>query len=528
MREYEKYYQSEEFKEILQRYERALQGSEKVYFDESDMLDISDYYLNNNDLDNALFAADLGISLHPQSEDLLLSRANALLFQHRYEEVEALISNLHETPRYDILFLQAQIQCGRGLLDDADYQFEEWTEKQEQLFARNIEGASTSSRTEEEMEDEEDYEDDYSEEELRDAYLHVAMSFDQLCEEVDEQRVSIYLRHWIEEYIDRFHEMGQFDADLDLAHLAQDWDFAEEQETIFKRLLDSDPYLKDGWASLAEAQEMCGKYAEAQESADFALAINPKDGKAIKVKGLSLFCMENYRDALPFLQQLRNRGLYDLTPQLAYCYLAEGNKANTERYLQECVDWIEEGRAEGYTNEDIAQFYDIIADVYRAEDECEKALEFVEKAIKLDPKEMEYRMLKGEILLCTGKEVDALNTFVSILGKTKTIPRDLYRIGVIYFTYDYFYMARCFLEVAVEMHKKDIDFPELADTYAYLSITNWSLGNTETAIGCLREATKRSPKTVKKVFAKKLPDSLADADVFDYIKKNLILKKRRP
>lgn len=526
MREYEKYYQSEEFKEILQRYERVQQEQRNCYFDVSDLVDVSDYYLNNNDMDSALKAADMGLAMHPQDEDLLLSRANALLFLRQYEEVESLISHMHETSRFDLLFLKAQIMCGQANPVGAHTLFQEWIKEQENLFSQCSDENPTASGTVDKEEEEDGYEDVYSEEELRDAYLHVAMSFDQLCDDADETCVSGYVELWLKEYIKRFPQMGQYDADLDIAHLAQDWDFAEEQETLYKRLLDSNPYLKGGWTCLAEAQEICGHYAEALESADFALAIDPQDDRAVKVKGLAFFGLENFREAKPYFLHLRNREQYDCTPQLAYCFLVEDDKEHAVKFLQECIDWIEAGKAEGYTPEEIAQFYDIIADVYRMSDEYETAMKNVDKAISLDSEEMGYVLLKGEVFLCMSKEKEAFNTFMSILDKTKELPKDLFRIGVVYFLYDYFSMARCFLDVALEMHKSDADFPELTDTYAYLAITNWSLGDTEKAIKCLKEATKRSPQVVKKVFDRRLPDSLADADVFDYIKKNLILKKR--
>ena len=62
----------------------------------------------------------------------------------------------------------------------------------------------------------------------------------------------------------------------ELAHIYEDQQKNDEAIAIYNKLLDKDPYSHADWFDLARLLALRGKYDEAIEACDFALAIDEK------------------------------------------------------------------------------------------------------------------------------------------------------------------------------------------------------------------------------------------------------------
>jgi hypothetical protein len=69
------YFESKEFKEILQQYEESVKSGERIYMDADDLADIADYYHYNNRMDEAEAAISLAMEYNPEAVGPMLYKA---------------------------------------------------------------------------------------------------------------------------------------------------------------------------------------------------------------------------------------------------------------------------------------------------------------------------------------------------------------------------------------------------------------------------------------------------------------------
>lgn len=510
MRSDERYYQTPEFQNLLKRYETALTAQTSCYLDADDFVDISAYYLDRDKVDQALLATDKGLAIHPADTEILIMRASALLMLHRLDQAEQIISSLTPNDNIDVLYVKAQLLCARDIqLDTADTLFHQWLTSEEQAFQEN-------TQADDDTDEDSDTDFTFSEEDLREDYLHIALSFDEFYQSEEKTRPHIHL--WISRYLERFSQLGAYDTDYNLADLAYDWELYPYVITIYQRLLDYNPYLKSGWAHLSEAQMLNGDYDEAIDSADFALAIDANDHIARLSKGICYYNKSNYKEAIPILQWNHDTGDHSYDTQLAFCYYSIGDNPTAQHYLDKAWQWAFHSTTLDDTEK--AQLFFQIAEVYTIIEAFDRAFHSINEALALKPDDLSILMLKGEIALALGLENYAEDCFSQVVQHSDDILTTIYQIGVCYCNRSYYHKAFTIFNGLINSGINDTTFPQMPNTYAYLAITCINLGQYSQALAYLKEATTRSNTIVKNLFSEILPKDLPDADVYDYIKKN--------
>jgi len=487
-----------------------LTSQTSCYLDADDFVDISAYYLNRDEVDKALVVTDKGLAIHTSDTEILIMRSSALLLLHRLDEAEQIISSLSPNDNIDVLYVNAQLLCARDSdLDTAQQLFQKWLETEENVFKE-------SAQVSDNEDDDNDEDFTFSEEDLREDYLHIALSFDEFYQNEDKTRP--YIEHWTTRYLERFPQLGAFDTDNNLADLAYDWELYPLVIQIYERLLDFNPYLKSGWAHLSEAQMLNGNYNDAIDSADFALAINANDQIAKLSKGISFYNKANYKEALPILKWNHDTGDHSYDTQLAFCYYSVGEKATTLHYLSEARKWAY--RTNAFEDNEKAQIFFQIAEVYTIIEVFDLAFLAISEALALYPNELTFLMLKGEISLALGSETYAEDSFNEAIKHSDNLLSTIFQIGTSYCHRGYYQKAFAIFYGLINSGITEKDFPEMANTYAYLVITCVNLGKYAEALVYLKEATTRSNIVVKNLFSEILPKDIPDADVYDYIKKN--------
>lgn len=510
MRSDERYYQTPEFQKLLKRYETALTAQTSCYLDADDFVDISAYYLDRDQVDKALLATDKGLAIHPSDTEILIMRASALLLLHRLDEAEQIICALSPNDNIDVLYVKAQLLCARDThLDTADTLFQKWISSEEQAFREN-------SQADDDDADDLDSDFTFSEEDLREDYLHVALSYDEFYQSEEQSRP--HIQHWINCYLQRFQELGRYDTDYNLADLAYDWELYPLVINIYERLLDFNPYLQSGWAHLSEAQMLNGDYDNAIDSADFALAINANDHIARLSKGICFYNKGNYKEAIPILLWNHESGDHNYDTQLAFCYYSVGDGKSAQQYLDKAWQWA--FHTTSLEDAEKAQLFYQIAEVYTIIEVFDRAFLAINEALTLKPNDLNCLMLKGEIALALGSEAYAEDCFNQVVQSSDNILTTIYQIGVCYCNRSYYRKAFTIFHGLVSSGITENAFPEMPNTYAYLAITCINLGMYAEALAYLKEATSRSNTIVKNLFSEILPKDLPDADVYDYIKKN--------
>ena len=120
------YFQSEEFKKVLRIYEQRQDKGKSVYLDAEDFADIADYYLSIDKIDLATETLNMGKSIHPENESLLVVQSAAYMLQRMYNEAENILKKL-DINNSDVKYQVAQIQYAKYHDDEkAEKIWREW------------------------------------------------------------------------------------------------------------------------------------------------------------------------------------------------------------------------------------------------------------------------------------------------------------------------------------------------------------------------------------------------------------------
>lgn len=113
----------------------------------------------------------------------------------------------------------------------------------------------------------------------------------------------------------------------------------EYGEKTFSMLVEQEPYNADFWSGLCQTQFELGKFANAEESVDMALAINPSCIDAVQLKA-QILSMQFVPDPLAELKELNLK--FPDNAIVAQCYLKKlTTKVNDAQARQEIVSEIE-------------------------------------------------------------------------------------------------------------------------------------------------------------------------------------------
>ena len=90
------YFDSDEFREILDVYEDSMKTGIAPYLDVDDYSDIADYYMNSDNSSEAIKCVETGLSIYPDEPQLLLIKSGAYIYLHRFAEAEQIVESIPE------------------------------------------------------------------------------------------------------------------------------------------------------------------------------------------------------------------------------------------------------------------------------------------------------------------------------------------------------------------------------------------------------------------------------------------------
>lgn len=518
-------FSSDEFQQLLSRYETAQREGSSCYLDSDDYVDLSDYYLDIDQPQAALAVVDEGLKQHPDDDLLPTVRAGVLIYLHRFSEAEAIVETLDEDDNYDVIYLQAQLQYAHKFPDQANDNFEKWLEFVEEEWGYKDEYSRRSVPHYEDDSDDEDVDevtDTEAEAEVRSAYLHIIMSYAELGDAERER----YIRKWVEEYLKRFHTLGHFESDLAIADVCRDEGYLDLVEDIFTRLLDTDPYLSNGWTILAAAQQSNEKYEDALNSLGFALAINPDDVPALLTQAHTYYALNNYADALPaFLKYRKLGGSHSEDQYIAYCYVILQEPELAIKYWKSAYDYTQ--KSTDLDEEQRSWKYYEIADGLCMVRQYEQALTVIRKALYIDKANIDYRLLLGCIYLGLEDANKASTVFSEVVYDNPQYYQELlFSVAIRFLAYDYCAVAETLLLSVRDDNTEKNNFPQRNNLYAYLALAQYQQGKYRAAIDTLKEACRLTPELVQHLFADLLPETVLPQDYYDYLAQTI--RKREP
>jgi tetratricopeptide (TPR) repeat protein len=509
------YFESEEFKSILSRYETARKNGTLCYLDADDFIDLSDYFLDSNQKDLALQAVEAGIRLHADDDLLQLVRAGVLILMRRFDEASQIVDALDEGNNYDAVYLRGQLSYAvEGDSEKADKYFRRWLEELE----RDWRGVATGENSAEYDEDEDAVSQEEAEQEVRNGMVHIIMTYSEFSPEEDRSHV----RQWLQEYLHSYPVMGPYEADLVVGDIARDEDMLDLVETIYLRFLDHNPYFENAWTILSAAQQGLGKYKEALDSLDFALAINPEDVNAVVTKAHCYYAMMNYKEAIPLFEIYRSKVSASEDLYLAFCYINVHQEDKAISCLQSALSF-ELSKPMDPQAEHFRRLFEV-AEGFRACNRPEQALEINSALILSDGKNADWYMQRAAIFLDLGQYAEAGVCFKTASQYTDSPNDIIFDAAVEYLIHQQFYIASALWE---ELQKRTEDAAESAaftrrsQIDAYLALCYFHQKNNSAFLLCLERACQDTPETVKRIFGEYLPDTVPPADYYSYLAREL-------
>ena len=517
------YFQSKEFKELLQSYEEQQDKGESIYLDADDFADLADYYLSIDQPTLTMDTLQRGLSLHPDDEVLMIVQSASYIYQRQYDEAEEVLKKLDST-NSDVKYQLAQLQYAKyGQVKKAEKIWREW------MKLENGQEPTEQHR--------------------RESYIHVISSLIELRgNSRDDKEYDVEaVRRWIREYIDTFTPLGAYDEDVQLADICRDNDLADLMAEVLTQLLEEQPYLPKGWTNLALAQYLMAQYEQAIESSDFALAINPNDLEALLTKAHSYHSMNEKKAAKPVFKEYLDKG-GDAVQIIPYadalfvtgerdvaiselewlCNYFENRRLESEQKYQKArVMYGDDPQKMQEADDVYDDFLDLykriltdIGDLYHHNECFEESIAVNRRMTEVDPQDAEAYFMLGINNLALGRYEESSRNFAYALQWAD----DQVMMGVdIALTFVLNNFDKFALEVlnAVSQIAANSDSPFVKNIPAAKSLTYLKLGHKDQFLRYFKQACQETPDLVQKVYEGYFPANSPVSQWGDYAAKNI-------
>ena len=464
------YFESEDFKEILQEYEESVKSGQPFYMDADDLADIADYFHYQGCLEEAEQAIELALQLNPEAIGPILYKAREALTKGDFDLARSYAERLRIVDSTEHLYLQGEILICEGKTEEAD-----------ELFRQHY------------MEVQPD--------ELLDYVYDVA---------------NLYSEYGQHDKAFEWMARSQGDESDDFKELMARTLFGlgkyKDSERLFNELIDRDPFSKQYWNALASAQFMSEEYDASITSSEYAMAIDPDDAESILSKANGLYRLENYESALSFFERYSEKAESD-----EFGYLHQGTcLINLGRY-EEAILRLE--RAEELAPKDsiyLPEIYQELAFAYSELKQPDSALYYIDKTTDLNCDHTDMEVIRGHILIANNRMAEAERVFKQAILNAENTPKIMLRIMVS--LYDNHYVSASY-----HLFKKFFKYVDenWTEGYAYMALCCWDLHKDGEFMTYLAQAVEKNPKESKLVLGSIFPKDLPVEDYYDYMNKQL-------
>lgn len=471
------YEDTEEFRIILEKYEEAKRQGRQLYLDSDDFADISEHYLRNDEVYATLEAINDGLTIHKDDPILLSLKVNALICIHKFQEAIDLISQLDEKEDHDVYYYRGQMACGV----DHDYA------KANRWFVKWYKREKAEC---DEMKNREE-----GEQRLRETFLHIILSIQDLGPEEEKQKT---MTDWIDKYIEVCKPFAGDDIDREIARACHEVGLFDLEIQLYTYFLDINPYMPMGWTYLASMQNLNGDMDGAIESADFALAIDPEDTQALLVRGQSFFEKENYEQAMKslskYMELTDDPCFYAL---VGHCQILLGQKDKGYEMLKKAQNYITKGIKDKARQKEGRKY---LISCYFDGGFYTEARRLANLLLKADPDDINLLCFRGRLNLKTGRYDDAIFDFEWAEWFAYDKVSALMLAGGCLVESLYYEKALEYFSKAVEMK----DNPNHIKAWVYMAQMHYMLYNRKEFFKCLKQACDLTPELVRQTWTNEL------------------------
>ena len=434
---------------ILRRYENMRRHNRSEYFEEDEFELIIDYYMQNENEEEALQAVNLGCRLYPFSPEIKLKHAQILLQQGNTEPALQLLQMVESSAlsNPELFFLKGIAATQTGDMESALYYFEKCE--------------------------------------------HISYGEDRVLYWMNIAAGLIGMEAYAQAL--PFIEKALLEASDDL-ELINDAAFCYERLGMLKKSIElyecyvkQDPYNAGAWYNLGTVYARQHEYAQAAQAFQFSITLDEKNTSAYYNLATTFTQQEKYEEAIETYNQFLqlenikedeapwaayiaigecynclnryNEALIpllkavELNPNLAETYFSLSIAFfNTKRY-EEALEYI---RQAVLINNKVAAYWSMMGRVLMELDRSEIALNVLEHAVILDAKEIDAWLGIADIVSEIHAE-KAINILTAAYRDNAEEPIISYRLAVFHFIAEHDMAWREWLERAWELNKDMIE-----------------------------------------------------------------------
>ncbi len=468
----EEYFNSEEFRELLDSYETSAESGSLPFMDVDDLVDLADYYNFLGDSDKATEAIDHALQLYPHATLPNVFKAREALLQDDLEGASAYADNISERDEPDYHYLIAEIKIAAGKVDEADNYLRE--------YGRTVPA-------------------DEHEDFIRDC-------------------ANLFIDYDISDKAYEWMMRSKGDDGDDFKELMARTLFGlgryDDSERIFNELIDHHPFSKRYWNALANTQFMKEDFNSSITSSEYAIAIDPTDPEGLISKATSLFRLGNFEEAQKYYQRYAEQ-----IPNDDFCMFYQAmSLINLER-MEEAAELLENVTQISEEASMLIPAYQELILCYNTLKQPQKALETIARAEDDGCDHVDMLIFKGHVLLGNEQIDEAAQAFKEAIELTDNTPATLLRIIVS--LYDNRFVHSCY-----EMFKKyfciiDGQGNTITDGYSYMALCCHDLGKKDEFLKYLRLATQKNANEARIVLGFMFPEGMKVEDYYHYMYKQL-------
>lgn len=473
MSDNDKYFESDEFKEIISRYETARQAGETPYFDPEDLTDIAEYYYMLGNMPSAIEAADQAVRMFPGAAEPLAFRARmALHADNDTRLAKKLIDQIDDETHPEYHYVVAELM----------------------IFSKQYDQAETFL--------EEQFEAIDDEEEREDFIIDVAMLYADY--ELYEKAAK-----WLHQYTDT----DDPDYKELRGRIAMHRGNYEESERIFNELIDSDPYSTPYWNHLASAQFMHNNIRDSIQSSEFSIAINPNNADAILNKANGLFSLGNFKEAKKYYKRFS-----ELCPNEESGEMFQGICELNMDHLEKGIEHLK--KAEEIAPEDSENLFEIYQELAFSLSrigKIDKALEYTEKMLnRPNAPHDEALVMKAHLLMEAKQWVEAQACYSQAIIESGGSAHIFLRVAISIYDLGYYDHAYRLFRMLDNFE----DNENRTEGFAYEALCCYSLGKKEEFREAVRKACERNPREAAIVLCDLFPEEVEPKDYYQYLINN--------
>ena len=438
---------NDEIKELVKQFQNLKNGKSHSFLDEESFEKIIDYFDDEEDLQQALVAAEMGIELFPYSSILHIKKADLLIATRHYHEALTVLSHAAVLDSNDINLY---------ILKTAAYLALDQQDKAVALLENALELFEGQERIELLFELADVY-DDYEEFDKIFDCLKLILEQDPTNEE------ALYkICFWTD-------STGR----------------NEESIRLHNQIIDEHPYSELAWFNLAAAYQGLKLYEKAIDAYKYAVVIDEKFDYAYRNMGDAYIRLRKYKDAIEVLEKVLELSRPEdvIYEAIGHCFDRMKNYAQARFYY----------RKASHLNPEDSKLYFKIACTYMNEGQWGTAIKQLETAMQIHRLQPEYNLAMGECKMQLGDYKEAIQYFSNVVGQR---PRNVT---------SWESLIRClyhgeFYEEALEQVHAALHMTNNKPVFRfYLSAVYLALGKTKEALLQLENAMSQSPRLLKKI-----------------------------